>query len=172
MPRLTPGRDHWAIKTLADPDAASVDLTPRPATVAQLRALPAPLHPPAGRLAAERVCYRLAAILLGAKEEDDGDVHLVIADPSDHTATMIAEIPNPAFLAAGNPALPHVTAARAACCAACGRLHLGKLEAFALPVELTGVCFFDHVHGQDGVAPNGIELHPVLSFATDIKGDR
>jgi hypothetical protein len=27
-----------------------------------------------------------------------------------------------------------------------------------------GVAFFDFFHGQDGVAPNEIELHPVLSF--------
>jgi hypothetical protein len=31
-------------------------------------------------------------------------------------------------------------------------------------VRLTGVGFWDEIHGQTGVAPNGIELHPVLSF--------
>ena len=29
----------------------------------------------------------------------------------------------------------------------------------------TGVGFFDRIHGQTGVAPNGIELHPVVSFS-------
>jgi hypothetical protein len=29
---------------------------------------------------------------------------------------------------------------------------------------ITGVGFFDIVHGQSGVAPNGIELHPALDF--------
>jgi hypothetical protein len=28
-----------------------------------------------------------------------------------------------------------------------------------------GVAFFDFLHGQTGVVPNGIELHPVLGFA-------
>ncbi len=28
-------------------------------------------------------------------------------------------------------------------------------------VQITGVGFFDYIHGQRGVAPNGIELHPV-----------
>jgi hypothetical protein len=28
-----------------------------------------------------------------------------------------------------------------------------------------GVGFFDKIHGQTGVARNGIELHPVLSIA-------
>ena len=31
-------------------------------------------------------------------------------------------------------------------------------------VRLTGVGFFDVPHGQRGVAPSAIELHPVLSF--------
>ena len=29
---------------------------------------------------------------------------------------------------------------------------------------VTGVAFFDFKHGQTGVAPNAIELHPVLAF--------
>jgi len=28
---------------------------------------------------------------------------------------------------------------------------------------VTGVLFFDKLHGQLGVAPNGVELHPVIS---------
>jgi hypothetical protein len=31
-------------------------------------------------------------------------------------------------------------------------------------VEVTGVGFFDFEHGQNGVAPNAIELHPVLGI--------
>jgi hypothetical protein len=31
--------------------------------------------------------------------------------------------------------------------------------------RVTGVAFFDFLHGQTGVAPNGIKLHPVLEFA-------
>jgi hypothetical protein len=30
--------------------------------------------------------------------------------------------------------------------------------------RVVGVAFFDYKHGQTGVAPNGIELHPVLGF--------
>jgi len=29
---------------------------------------------------------------------------------------------------------------------------------------VTGVAFFDYEHGQTGVAPNAIELHPILGF--------
>jgi hypothetical protein len=31
--------------------------------------------------------------------------------------------------------------------------------------RVTGVAFFDFDHGQTGVAPNAIELHPMLRFA-------
>ena len=31
--------------------------------------------------------------------------------------------------------------------------------------RVTGVAFFDYQHGQTGVAPNAIELHPILGFA-------
>jgi hypothetical protein len=31
-------------------------------------------------------------------------------------------------------------------------------------VTLRGLGFFDFAHGQDGVAPNAIELHPVISI--------
>jgi hypothetical protein len=30
--------------------------------------------------------------------------------------------------------------------------------------RITGVAFFDFPHGQTGVAPNAIELHPILGF--------
>ena len=31
-------------------------------------------------------------------------------------------------------------------------------------VKLTGVGFFDFIHGQKGIAANGREIHPVLSM--------
>jgi len=36
---------------------------------------------------------------------------------------------------------------------------------------VTGVGFFDFLHGQTGVAPNGIELHPLLdiSFGASVR---
>jgi hypothetical protein len=34
-------------------------------------------------------------------------------------------------------------------------------------VTIVGVGFWDAKHGQTGIAPNGIELHPVLNFKGD-----
>jgi hypothetical protein len=31
-----------------------------------------------------------------------------------------------------------------------------------IPVTVTGPLFMDKIHGQEGVAPNGAEIHPVL----------
>jgi hypothetical protein len=39
-----------------------------------------------------------------------------------------------------------------------GKKNLGER------VRVTGIGFFDFIHGQAGVAPNGIELHPVLGI--------
>jgi hypothetical protein len=33
-----------------------------------------------------------------------------------------------------------------------------------VPVSVTGVAFFDDLHGQEGVARNGIELHPIFAI--------
>jgi len=38
-----------------------------------------------------------------------------------------------------------------------------------MPLTVTGVAFFDVLHGQEGVAPNGIELHPILMIDFHIK---
>src|SRR5260370_13401224 len=37
-------------------------------------------------------------------------------------------------------------------------------QSVSIPVQITGVGFFDFIHGQTGVAPNGIELHPILDI--------
>jgi len=34
-----------------------------------------------------------------------------------------------------------------------------------IPVTVMGVGFYDPIHGQEGVAPNGIELHPILEIS-------
>ena len=54
--------------------------------------------------------------------------------------------------------------ARSAFIAACGAptRSFKRLQGTA---TITGVAFFDQIHGQTGVAPNGIELHPVVGFS-------
>jgi hypothetical protein len=38
------------------------------------------------------------------------------------------------------------------------------MKTTSTPVTIKGVGFWDYIHGQTGVAPNGIEVHPVLDI--------
>src|SRR5205814_6108790 len=104
--------------------------------------------------------YRLHAHIIGVKEEKDGDFHLILSDDSAGTRTMDAEVPYPPF-AQGSPFQAQMQAARDAVNA---RIKMsGSMQKMDVPVTITGIGFFDRLHGQTGAAANGIELHPVLS---------
>jgi hypothetical protein len=156
------GIELWPIKVLTDPNAGLVDTThPATTTIAAIDALPMPTNP-ASRAGDqyELHSYIVTATLTGYKLEADSDYHLVISDGS---RTMIAEIPLPSC-AAESTVLAQITKARASFEAA----HPQSQECFNCLhqlVTLLGVGFFDKLHGQTGVAPNGAELHPVLGFA-------
>lgn len=83
--------------------------------------------------------YAVSATLIRFNEEQDSDFHLVLSDGSH---TMIAEIPSPSCVEY------QVT----------NRMHYVRTE-----VTVIGVGFVDFLQEQNSVAPNGIELHPVLS---------
>lgn len=153
------GDERWDVKTLQDAEAANINWEAQVTTVEELRALEAP-QAPHQRVVAEQQLYVVTADILAYKVEADEDVHLVIAEPEEHTRTMVAEIPSPDCVPAAF--MQRVVEARETV-ASLG--HLGKrLYTLSVPqrVTLTGVFFFDKVHGQAGVAPNGAELHPVL----------
>ena len=81
--------------------------------------------------------------------EADLDHHLVLRVGQ---KTMIAETPS-ALCTAGAWAY------------GVKQLYIGRAAARLCSwARVTGVAFFDFLHGQTGVAPNGIELHPVLDF--------
>ena len=68
------------------------------------------------------------------------------------SATMVAEIPDSACALTSSHKAEFAAA----------RLALRGAARGAI-IELDGVGFFDFLHGQRGVAPNGFELHPVLA---------
>ena len=76
---------------------------------------------------------------------------------------MITEIPDPACVGAGSPFKSSVQNARAAFDAML--TPTPTFQKVNQPVHASGVGFWDTVHGQNGVAPNGIELHPVLGIS-------
>lgn len=163
------GTERWLVKTLSDSNAGLVNFVPVPETVAQLRALPKPASlPDASRIGpTELTEFTVAAQLVEFKQEDDRDIHLVIADPADASQTMIVEFPDAQDCsgAVGSTHAQEMRAARAAFEAAFGQPPTSQFKHISGTATVTGVGFFDFLHGQTGVAPNGIELHPVLSFS-------
>jgi hypothetical protein len=172
---LACGEERWDVKTLSDPAATSVNFTPQDTTVNTLRALP---KPSAGQntprmSGAEMTTYRVTATLLEFKQEDDRDIHLVIADPSNASNRMIVEFPDVACEGAiGSAEKADMQSARNAFVSACGTPSTSAFESLSGQATLTGVAFFDILHGQTGVAPNGVELHPVLSFSGSCAGNQ
>src|SRR5262249_46796778 len=83
------------------------------------------------------------------RPESDGDDHVVLQDSAGRT--MISEARS-SFCSTATPARRAQMAAARARVSVCAR------------ARVTGVAFFDFYHGQTGVAPNAIELHPILGF--------
>ena len=107
----------------------------------------------------------MRAKLVEMKLEADSDIHLVIADPTRSGATLIAEFPLATCTTRATPrARLKMRRARNALIAACGSPS-SSFRRLSGTATISGVGFFDQIHGQTGVAPNGIELHPVVSFS-------
>lgn len=160
------GVERWPVKILADPAAKDVDLHPVSSTVATLRQMPVPpVDRTTPRLPVERKTYTVRARLLRAKLEPDADYHLVLADPGDPQQTMIAEIPAPEC-AYGSRVRGEIARARREYDRRFGRPSRTRYAGVrGRPViDVTGVLFVDVLHHQNGVAPNGVELHPVLDI--------
>jgi hypothetical protein len=155
---------RWSVKTGTDAAAASVSQSSTtPTTIAAQDAIPQPGSlPSASRLApVETTVYSIDATLTLYKLETDSDYHLVASDGSGHT--MIAEIPDPACVGSGSPFAASVRSARSMFDARF--TATSTFQTAGVPVHIRGAGFWDEIHGQTGVAPNGIELHPILGIS-------
>jgi hypothetical protein len=161
LARAECGEERASVKLGTDAGAQHVAAAIRDTTIAELTEIRQPSKlPTATRVApVETSTYRLHAVLVAYKLEADGDYHLVLRDESGRT--LIAEIPA-ADCASHGAWSVQVAAARSWASAALR--PSSKLRHISIAVDVTGVGFFDVLHGQTGVAPNGIELHPVLAI--------
>jgi len=151
------GVERWAVKTMTDPLSADVVLTPRYATIAELIAIKPPVNPTDRVAPTEQTTYRITGVITLVKQEADSDYHIVIEDP--HGDTMIVEATSPAC-DKGSLAATQIAQVRQAIDKQFGgRRFTGHTAA-----TVTGVGFFDRLHRQTGVAPNGIELHPLTGI--------
>ena len=143
---LACGTERWNVKTLADRPRL---LPVRPTTIARLGARRAPAALPDTRLPFERHVFTVTAAVSLIRPESDSDLHVVLSSGGH---TMIAESTAPL------------------CDVRATLLNRGLISRVRPLVRLcakarvTGVAFFDFLHGQTGAAPNGIELHPILRF--------
>jgi hypothetical protein len=143
------GTERVLVKNLLDHPALTA---PQPATVEQLLTL----RPPrwgnrAPRHRIERTVVVVDVEVLAFKNEADGDIHVIIRGAPG--AVMIAELPLQTCTAR-SPYAAQMQRARST--------FLRLARARVQRMRLTGVIFFDKLHGQVGGAPNGVELHPVL----------
>lgn len=143
----TCGVERWKVKTLQDrPHLIPAQAT----TVAHLVSVPRPDSLPGTRLPYERHIFTVTAAVTLVRHEADQDLHVVLTSGSN---TMIVEAPDASACA------PLATSTRKAQMkSARGAVRL------CAKARVIGVAFWDFDHGQTGVAPNAIELHPILSF--------
>jgi hypothetical protein len=157
------GVERWSVKTGTDADKNLVNLSSTSATtIATMRGLATPSTIPANNriLPTETTEWVINATLTEYKLESDSDYHLVIQDASGNT--MIAEIPSPSCVGTGSVFTSGISNARNEFNAKF--TATGSFKTANIPVQIKGVGMFDFLHGQTGVAPNGIEIHPVLTL--------
>ena len=157
------GVERWSVKTGTDSDAKNVNLgVSTLATIQNLIALSAAGSlPDNSRVApAETTVWVLNATLREYVRAYDSDYHMVLTD--DAGRTMIAEIPSPTCVGQSSPFAAGIAHARAQFDAMF--TPATYFQTANIPVQITGVGFFDYLEGQAGVAPNGIELHPIIDI--------
>ena len=163
---LACGIERWAVKTLSDPAASSVD-TVRvvPTTIKALNELPTHCGglPTTRAFSEEFVLYEVVGRIVYVKDEDDRDYHVAVADPADSSYTIVTEVVNTAC--SGAISSPHRDSMGGT------RARFMELLAGRNPsalvgttVRLRGVGFYDFDHRQIGRSRNCIELHPLTMF--------
>jgi hypothetical protein len=150
---------RWNVKTGQDPQANQVNLgSVTPTTVGFLTSLPAqPSLPDNSRLApTELTQYQITGTIVDYQLQHDNDYHVVIQDNSSSNV-MITEIPDPACVPSSSPFAAMAANARSVFTA-------NTATAIGSTVAIKGVGFFDNNTLTSNVAPNKIELHPVLDI--------
>jgi hypothetical protein len=153
---------NWPFKIGTDPQGSSVSLVPVPTTIDALRAIPHVERPGSGLriVPVELTSYELRDVTLQSfQRAPDGDVHMVVAD--EHGHTMIVEAAPPFCTDARSPWRAQISAVREI---VDREIPMAMIGTHRRVVSLAGPAYIDSLHGQIGVAPNGIEIHPILAM--------
>lgn len=152
------GSDRWNVKTCAD--TTKIDTNAVFTTIPALASLKAPKWSrKLPRTKYECKIVTVQCFIIKYLKEDDGDYHLVLKDSTGKT--MIAEIPSLSCVSATNKFYDKLKIARAQFDSSY-KISSSKVKPGVY--EITGVIYFDKIHGQAGVAKNGIEIHPVFAI--------
>ena len=162
---------RWKVRTGSDPNASLVKETPIRKTVEELAAEPRPanMSSPTEAYAhyqnrraegVERTIYEVEATVVACKLQMSGSYHLNLQGKTGQT--LVANCIDPQFVDPKSRWAKEIAAVRK------------EVEATLKPgptyihgshkVRIRGIGFFNRVHGQSGMAPNGLELTPVLGI--------
>lgn len=167
------GVQRWHVKTLDDVNEGTINWTPSVQTVTYMDALPVPSGynescDTCRYAPSETQVYTIRALLLTRKHETgssgDDDYHVGVADPDNTSKTMVMELPHSICIDACASGFGGFYDAGRNLLDTCFGAASSSFQAFPAGVvaDITGVAFFDGIHGQTDVAPNGVELHPIL----------
>ena len=153
---------NWPFKIGMDGQARDVSLDPVETTIDELRSFPNPGRPPDGSRIrpVEVTTYVVRDVELRSfQRAPDGDVHMVLVDAHGHS--MIIEAAPPFCTDDTSPWRGQIASVR--------KLVDDKIPNALLgwrweTVSVAGVGYLDSRHGQMGVAPNGVELHPIMAM--------
>ena len=161
------GTERWAVKTCYDADTAKINFNLIvPSSVVYQRNLPKVTLPSDNttRLPSEDTVYSIDCNLIETKIEADSDYHVVISTIGNASETMDAEVVNP-----GCPNIANTSRyGQLATLFNWYRGWVGRPTSYKtinVPVHIVGVGFYDFLHGSTGAAPQGREIHPVLSMS-------
>src|ERR1051326_8705983 len=155
--------ERWSIKTGTDADASLINLNSKTSTtIANLTSIAAPSTiPEENRIRpTETTVWVISATLVKFIHAYDSDYHMVLTDTAGRT--MVGEIPDPNCVGPGNPFAAGIAHARSQFDEKFTASE--EFQTVNVPVQITGVGFFDYQEGQEGVAPNAIELHPIIDI--------
>jgi hypothetical protein len=161
------GEERWPVKTLTDNQAAAVDLEKSHVTVTTVEhvaTFTAPKYHEVGpRAPEEKQVFSIVGDVVGFKLEKDQDYHVILR--GDSGQTMVIEFPRPEC-AKGSRVLNSITRARNTFLKHFvePRVEFVAYRKKPVKVKVTGIGFFDKLHGQKGMLPNGFELHPILAL--------
>ena len=161
------GTERWNVKTLSDADTSLIrfDSLIASTVTEQTQLTTQQIGQSDPRYASERTVFKINGLLTDYKRETDMDLHLVIHDAITDS-TIVIEIPDPTCSSVvGTSRASLFAAARQWITDNIGNPTTSfKTVSSPHPVTISGVGFWDFLHGQRGMAANAREIHPVLTI--------